>query len=65
MIGGTNTEYTRDAWPTVPGRKVHMDNNANGDPTKETYINQGVVVFAKYYTYDSNNNITDIECKED
>lgn len=63
MIGSIYTESARDAWTCVPGRNVAITNNENGDPVKEVYSYQGAVCFAKYYTYDSDGNIINIECK--
>ena len=63
MIGGNYTETTRDNWATVPGRKLQLTNNANGKPTKITYLEGSTVVFAQYFTYDANGSVTEIECK--
>ena len=63
MRAGVNTEITRDNWATVPGRKTQLTNNAAGKPTKITYLEGSTVIFAQYFTYDADGNVTEIECK--
>lgn len=65
MIGGIYTEFTRDAWTTIPGRDVKMVNNADGNPVKITYLSDGKIAFVKYLTYDTNKAIIQISCKEE
>lgn len=62
MIAGVNTETTRDAWVTVPGRSIEQTVNANGDPTSITYKEGTTAVFIQNFTYDANNNCIKIEC---
>lgn len=62
MIAGINTETTRDAWVTVPGRSIEQTLNANGDPTQIVYKQGTTAVFKQLFTYDANNNVTKIEC---
>ena len=63
MIGSNFTEKTREAWITVPGRYFLEQNNENGDPVKITFYDGENIVFAQYFTYDSNGSVIKGECK--
>jgi hypothetical protein len=62
MIGSIYTEMARDAWTTVPGRSIRPVYNADGNPVKLTYIQDGEVVFVKHFEYDADGNVTLILC---
>lgn len=65
MIGSINTTDTRANWATVPGRRVNLTVNGNGQYTKEVYIDENNnTVFAVNYTYDANGNIIEISCTQ-
>lgn len=65
MIGSIFTDIARDAWASVPGRSIDLENNAQGNPTKITFKKGDTVVFVKYLTYDGDGNVTRIECKKE
>ena len=63
MIGGNYTETTRDNWVTVPGRSEELTRDNSGNITKITFLEGEDIVFAQYFMYDANGNVTKIECK--
>ena len=65
MLGNINTNDTRANWANVPGRAVDISYNANLQPEKETYTDEdGNIVFAVNYTYNTYGKVIKIECTE-
>lgn len=63
MLGNIHTNDTRANWTTVPGRRVDLTVNAEGQYTKETYTDEnGNVVFAVNYTYNAAGKVITITC---
>lgn len=63
MIGNIYTEAARANWTTVPGRDVDGVYDEKGNPTKLTFSENNIVVYAQYFTYDENGNAIKIQCK--
>ena len=65
MIGNVFTDAARVNWATVPGRRIDMINNEAGNPETIVFSENGNVLFAQYLTYDENENVTSVECKNE
>lgn len=63
MLGNIYTEAARANWTTVPGRTVDGVYDTKNNLIKLTFSENTNVVYAQYFTYDTNGNPTKIECK--
>jgi hypothetical protein len=62
MIGNSYAISIRDSWGLVPGHRIHLTNNAAGNPVRIDFYENGTILFYQVLTYDNNDKVTDIEC---